>query len=447
MEAAPPTTAWQAGELHALADLLADLTPAALTADHLDQLEALERIKAAVAHAQVVVTTAFADAADAEDVPVTGRRTPPRAMSIGAEVALATVASPHAGEQRVLLSRLLRDDLPLTFAALGRGELTEDRAFAVAREVAHLTPEQRTRIDEDLADRLVGLGDVRLRETVRRSCLSHAAEAETRRYTRARAERRVTTRRLDDGTGQVTATLPLEVMAAVRAALDEAAATARTAGDVRTGGQVRADTLAARITGHDPTADPGPVRVNLVIGIESLLGEGTEPGLIPGAGFLPAALCTRLVARASAAAKATLRRLFVTPTDRALVAMESTSRRFDGLLAEFLDLRDGGLCRTTGCNAPIRHHDHITPAADRGPTVAANGQGLCERCNYLKESPGWTSWTTRDPADGHRHEVHGATEHLRLHHSTAPPMPGGPGVTIAYSPLELQLASNFTLVS
>ena len=37
------TTAWQADELHALADLLADLTPGALTVDHLDQLEALER--------------------------------------------------------------------------------------------------------------------------------------------------------------------------------------------------------------------------------------------------------------------------------------------------------------------------------------------------------------------------------------------------------------------
>ena len=92
------TTAWQAGELHALADLLADLTPAALAADHLDQLAALERIKAAVAHAQVTVTTAFADAADTEHVPTTGRRRrPPRAMSIGAEVALATLASPHAG--------------------------------------------------------------------------------------------------------------------------------------------------------------------------------------------------------------------------------------------------------------------------------------------------------------------------------------------------------------
>lgn len=437
---------WHAGDLHALADLLADLVPAELPTDHLDQLEALERIKAAAAAAQVAVVATFADAADNEPVPAGGRRTPPRAISIGAEVALATLASPYAGEQRVLLSRRLRDDLPLTLAALGRGELTEDRAFAIAREVAHLAPEQRRGVDEDVAPRLLGLGDVRMRQTVRRSCLTIAAEAETQRYRRARADRRVTTKRLDDGTGQVTATLPLEVLASVREALDAAAATARAEGDVRTAGQVRADTLAARITGVDPATDTPPVRVNLVIGIESLLGQGTDPGLVPGEGFLPAALCTGLVRHASDAAKATLRRLFVTPANRALVAMETTSRRFDGLLAEFLDLRDGGICRTPGCNAVIRHHDHVTSTADGGATEATNGQGLCERCNYLKESPGWTSWVPDTPPD-QPHQVHGVTEHLRLHHSTAPPMPGGPAGAPDYSPLELQFASNFTLVS
>ena len=35
------TTAWRAGELHALADLLANLTPGALAADHLDHLDQL----------------------------------------------------------------------------------------------------------------------------------------------------------------------------------------------------------------------------------------------------------------------------------------------------------------------------------------------------------------------------------------------------------------------
>ena len=445
METQPDST-WQADDLHALADLLAGLTPMGLPSDHLDQLEALQRIKAAVAAAQVAVTATFADASDSEDVRVEGRRTPPRAMSIGAEVALATLASPHTGEQRVLLSRRLRDDLPHTLAALARGELTEDRAYAVAREVAHLTPEQRREVDEDLAPRLCGLGDLLLRQTVRRSCLRVAADAETRRYRRARADRHVTSRQLDDGTGRLTAVLPLELLAGVRAALDAAAVTARAEGDARTAGQVRADTLAARITGVDPVTDTPPVRVNLVVGVESLFGDGTEPGLVQGLGFLPAALCTDLVRRASAAAKATLRRLFASPDGRALVAMESTSRRFDGLLAEFLSLRDGGLCRTPGCNAAIRHHDHVQGAADGGTTTALNGQALCERCNYVKEAPGWTSWVAQAGPD-QPHEVHGVTEHLRITRSTSPPLPGGPAGGWDYSPYELQLASNFTLAT
>jgi len=281
---------------------------------------------------------------------------------------------------------------------------------------------------------------------VRRSCLTHAADSETRRCRRARADRRVTSRALDDGTGQLTAVLPIETLSAVRSALDAAAAAARASRDDRTAGQVRADTLAARVAGLDRVDGIPPVQVNLVIGVESLFGDGTEPGQIPGAGHLPAALCIDLVRRASHAAKATLRRLFVAPADRALVAMESTSRRFDGLLAEFLDLRDGGTCRTPNCNAAIRHHDHVTRSADDGRTEASNGQGLCERCNYVKESPGWTSWVT-DPGDTNLHEVHGVTEHLRLFRSTAPPAPGGDGCTVAYSPFELRLASNYALAS
>lgn len=437
---------WPAEELHALADLLGGLTVTGGPVDLLDGLEALERIKSAAAGAQVLLAATFADLADTDDVPATGRRTPPRAMSVGAEVARATLASPRQGEQRVLLSRRLRDDLPQALAALARGELTEDRAFAIAREVAHLDPDQRRRVDDDLAPRLAGLGDVRLRQTVRRSCLTVAAEAEARRHRRARADRRVTTQRLDDGTGRLVATLPLEDLAAVRAALDAAAASARSQGDDRTDGQVRADTLVARVTGRDPVTDVAPVRVNLVIGVESLLGDGTEPGLVQGEGFLPAALCTDLVRRASAAAKAALRRLFASPADRALVAMESTARHFDGALAELLDLRDGGTCRTSGCNAAIRHHDHVVPVARGGSTTAANGQGLCERCNYVKESPGWTSWVI-EPPDGGLHEVGTVSEHLRLARSTAPPLPGGPSGGIDYSPAERQLASLFTLAS
>lgn len=44
-------------------------------------------------------------------------------------------------------------------------------------------------------------------------------------------------------------------------------------------------------------------------------------------------------------------------------------------------------CRTPGCGAQIRHTDHITPAAAGGRTFERNGQGLCARCNYVKEHP------------------------------------------------------------
>ena len=434
---------WSADKLHALADMLAEVGTSEGPVALLDQVEALERIKSAAAAAQVRATAAFADAA--EDTATHGRRRPRRALSIGAEVALAARTSPYQGERRVLLSRRLRDDLPGVHAALGRGEIREDQAFAVAREVAHLDPAQRTAVDTDLArlpGGLAGLGDEKIRGAVRRSCLTIAADAEERRHRRARADRHVTTRQLGDGTGKVTAIVAIEHLAAIRQVLDQAAASARTVGDERTGGQVRADTLVHRITGHHPAA-PVTIRVNLVMTAESLLAAGDDPAHVPGIGWLPAGLCTALVRDASAAAKASLRRLFVRPDDRSLVAMESRSRAFPAALAELLDLRDGGLCRTPGCNAAVRHHDHVVRESDGGPTSADNGQGLCERCNYVKESPGWTSWVAT-PETG-RHEVHGVTEHLRILRSTAPPLPGGRSTD--HSPAELRLAQALTLAA
>jgi hypothetical protein len=53
------------------------------------------------------------------------------------------------------------------------------------------------------------------------------------------------------------------------------------------------------------------------------------------------------------------------------------------------------VCRTPWCGAPIRHADHVVPAHAAGATSAANGQGLCERCNQVKEAPGW--WARPGP--------------------------------------------------
>lgn len=68
--------------------------------------------------------------------------------------------------------------------------------------------------------------------------------------------------------------------------------------------------------------------------------------------------------------------------------MDSRRRIFPRGLVDLLVARDQ-TCRTPWCDAPIRHIDHIVPAAGGGSTSAANGQGLCEACNYAKQALGW----------------------------------------------------------
>ena len=120
------------------------------------------------------------------------------------------------------------------------------------------------------------------------------------------------------------------------------------------------------------------------------------------------------------AAQVWVRRLYASPVDGTLVAMDSRRRAFDGKLRQFLVTRDQ-TCRTPWCDAPIRHADHITAVADNGSTSAANGQGLCAACNYTKELPGWSSRTVRA---GPRHEVLTTTPTRHTVRSRAPALPG-----------------------
>ena len=83
-----------------------------------------------------------------------------------------------------------------------------------------------------------------------------------------------------------------------------------------------------------------------------------------------------------------LRRLYTHPASGDLVAMDSKRRFFTMGQQRFIALRDQ-VCRTPWCEAPIRHTDHVHPAAKGGPTSLDNGDGTCVTCNLAKEEPGW----------------------------------------------------------
>ncbi len=255
------------------------------------------------------------------------------------------------------------------------------------------------------------------------------------RAAKAPEDRNVWIRPAPDCMARLTVLLPMQKGVGVYATLRRAADTTF---DGRTRGQVMADTVAERVTGR-PADVPEPVEVNLVLSDQTLLADDESPAVVEGYGprrrRWPATSSSDAVA--DERSRATLRRLYRHPVSGALAAMESRSRLFPKALAKFIGLRDQ-TCRTPYCDAPIRHHDHAQPHAGGGPTSALNGLGECERCNYVKESPGWTV-TTSDENGVHTAEF--VTPTGAVYRSTAPPPPGR--AEIYESVTELQVAIEF----
>ncbi len=382
---------------------------AARAARLVERIAELERLKAAAA-AEQAHAAVLLDRARREDEAANGVPRLRQGAGVATEIALARQDSPARGGRHLGFAKALVNEMPHTLAALVCGALNEWRATILVRETAYLAVEDRQKIDVEICadpSRLRGMGDARLTAEAKRLAYRLDAEAVVRRARRAENERRVSIRPAPDTMTYLTALLPVKQGVAVYAALKRAADASMD--PVRGQGQIMADTLVERVTGV-PSAEAVPLGVNITISDEALLGGGVEPAMIAGHGPVPAAVARRLISDGvSAGAKVLVRRLYRRCDTGALVGAETRSRLFPKGLAELIDLRDQ-TCRTPYCDAPIRHHDHVVGSARGGATSFDNGQGLCERCNYVKESPGW------------RHTVVITTPTGSVYHSTAPPL-------------------------
>jgi hypothetical protein len=386
-------------------------------------IAALERLKAAAAARQARIAEAL-DATRRAAEAAAGMPAVRRGRGVAAEVALARRDSPARGSRHLGFAKALVHEMPHTLAALEAGALSEWRATIVVRESACLDVEDRRRLDAELCSEVKGLdgvGDAALAAAAKAIAYRLDPHAVVDRAARAADERTVTIRPAPDTMTYVTALLPVAQGVSIYAALKRQADVSC---DGRSRGQVMADTLVERVTGR-PAAQPVPVAVNLVISDQALLGAEHAAAVIAGYGSVPSAVAQKLIAAAVASpdSLATLRRLYAAPASGALVAMDSRSRVFPKGLAEFIGLRDQR-CRTPYCDAPIRHRDHASPHRRGGSTSAANGLGLCERCNYTKEAPGWT--VSAEIGENGTHTAQFTTPTGAHHHSLAPPAPGTP---------------------
>ncbi|KUI12906.1 HNH endonuclease [Mycobacterium sp. GA-1285] len=418
---------------------LAEVDPHADEAALIEQIAWLERVKSAAAAGQARAS-ALLDASRRAGEAAAGVPAAKRGRGVSSEIALARRVSPSQGGRHLGFAKALVDEMPHTLAALESGVLSERRATLIVRESACLSVADRRALDDEMCSdvrALEGKGDARIAADAKAIAYRLDPHAFVERAARAEADRTVTIRPAPDTMAYVTALLPMRQGVSVYAALKRASDTTF---DGRGRGQVMADTLVERVTGR-PAEVPEPIAVNLVMSDEALLGGDTSPALVDGYGPIPAEVARALVVGAALdqRSRATLRRLYKRPDSGALVAMESRSRRFPRAMARFIGLRDQR-CRTPYCDAPIRHRDHALPDRRGGPTHLVNGLGMCERCNYVKEAPGWQVQTCE--VDG-THHAEFTTPTGAHYHSTAPPLPGHPAVHLS----EIEACISVTLAN
>ncbi len=383
----------------------------------IDQLRQLERLKNAAAAAQARLTMELRQVREAE-ARAAGRNVKRVPASIAGEVGLARHESPHRAATLLGLATVLASEMPHTMAAFTAGEVSEWHTTVLARETACLSRVHRGVVDAELGPRLAELSTRQLAAEARKLAYELDPHSVVARIGQAVADRNVTIRPAPDCMTRVSALLPVAQGVAAYAALTAAADTARVTGDERSKNQVMADTLVARVTGEEEAGEID-IEIQLVITDEALLGDSNTPARVNNHGPVPASIARGLAADAIGNNRAWVRRLYVRPESGQLVAMESARRHFPKTMKAFIKARDE-VCRTPWCGAPIRHIDHITPVHAGGTTSLANGQGLCERCNQLKEHPGWRHTVQPDGTS----MIRTPTGHQ--HHSRAPDLPREP---------------------
>lgn len=349
-----------------------------------------------------------------------------RGRGVAAQIALARQESPHRGGVLLGLAKDLATDLGCTLQALREGRLNEYRALVVAKETGCLAREDRAIIDAEVCgtDLVDTLGTGQLAGELRKRVQAADPAAVVRRNAKAHNERRVTIRPTPDTMVYLNGLLPVAQGVAAFASLTAAAEALIAQGDGRTKGQIMADLLVERITGQSIAEDVG-VCVDVIISDESLLGAGHEPAVLPDLPgcTIPAQIARELIAHALRAETISwVRSLYADPTGR-LVAMTSRQRFATTGLADFLDLRDQGICRTPWCDSPARQIDHVVPAASEGETSEGNLQSLCQACNLAKQAAGWTQGVVEEGHGPHTVETTTPTGHRHLSRAPLPPTP------------------------
>ena len=270
------TDSWSAEiNVDVLLNVVLSLADAPAVGDHVgalageralvDRIAGLERVKAACAATQAVLTTQLFETqraraqqsrADEQDGARPQVDEAELLRSVGAQVGFARRESPHAGRGHLGLARALTH-LPAIRQCLQRGETSEYRVTLVARELGCLSAADRGKADEMVASKLPRQGNEQARRYAAGVVHQLDTEAALAKIRAAQRGRCVSIRSLPDAMVRICATVPMLGGVAAYAGLHRHADTqaASPGHEDRSRGQIMADEFLARLLGTSTLAD------------------------------------------------------------------------------------------------------------------------------------------------------------------------------------------------
>lgn len=275
---------------------------------------------------------------------------------------------------------------PVTWQKFRWGDVSPANARAVAEFAASLPDDaDSAAFDAAVAELATRLAPARFRAFARRKREQLVASTAASLHVSAASERRVVFEPDLDGMAWISAYLPASEATAVMTRLDaEALRRFAEADETRTLQQLRADILAAWLTGADSDSPVG-VRVGVLIPMLTLLGLSEQPASLEGYGPIDAGTARKLAGSADS-----IYRILTDPVSGAILDIDTAAKYIPQGLRRMKQLIDQ-TCTFPGCGKRARNCDldHTIDRQFGGHTTLMNLSHLCRNHHRDKHQTKW----------------------------------------------------------
>ena len=275
-----------------LAIVLAEVDVSALTAwDMPAYLQACQRMQSWCAAQLAAAVATFAALPDV-------------GCGVEKEVALALREPVGAAQTRVWQAKRLRRLLPRVWWRLADGDLSDRHVTKLIEATASVEdPELMAKVEDRLLDHVGHKTPAEWARYAKDTLKRLDPDGVQRRAKAAREQADVTLHPATDGMGDVVMHGPVEDAVLVKTAVDAYAAAAKSCGDDRPIGVLRAEALSAWASsylsgladGHVPRAAGRPIEVGITLGLRTALGLDDLPGELPGLGIIPRQVIAQMI--------------------------------------------------------------------------------------------------------------------------------------------------------